>query len=53
MNECAHVKVFPTLILYDSKQKKNNGVTINAITAEAIRDEILQIIKSRLKHDEL
>lgn len=55
-HECAHIKVFPTLILYDSKQKRQNrydGIKIAAATAESIKDEILKIINSRTKHDEL
>lgn len=47
---------FPTLILYNSKQKKQNrhdGIEIGTRTAEAIRDEILKIIDYRPKHDEL
>lgn len=58
MHECAHIKVFPTLILYKPKQKKKNrynidDIRITATTAEAIRDEILEIINIRIKHDEL
>ncbi|XP_012530640.1 dnaJ homolog subfamily C member 10 [Monomorium pharaonis] len=56
MHECAHIKIFPTLVLYNSKQKRQNrhdGVEIVATTAETIRDEILEIINSRTKHDEL
>ncbi|XP_029676566.1 dnaJ homolog subfamily C member 10-like [Formica exsecta] len=58
MHECAHIKVFPTLILYKPKQKKKNrynieDIRITATTAEAIRDEILEIINVRIKHDEL
>ncbi|XP_011266747.2 dnaJ homolog subfamily C member 10 [Camponotus floridanus] len=58
MNECAHIKVFPTLILYKPKQKKKNrhdmdNISIVATTAEEIRDEILKIINFRIKHDEL
>lgn len=58
MNECAHIKVFPTLILYKPKQKRKNrhdtdNISIVATTAEEIRDEILKIINFRIKHDEL
>lgn len=60
MNECAHIKVFPTLILYKPKQKRKNrhtdntdNISITATTAEEIRDEILKIINFRVKHDEL
>ncbi|XP_024893303.1 dnaJ homolog subfamily C member 10-like isoform X1 [Temnothorax curvispinosus] len=55
-HECAHIKVFPTLMLYNSKQKKQNrydGIKISAATAEVIKDEILEIINSHTKHDEL
>lgn len=52
-DQCAHVEMFPMLMLHDSKQKGKRRVRINATTAEAIRDEILQIINSRMKHDEL
>lgn len=52
-----YTEYFPTLILYNSKQKKNKheGVEIVAKTAKAIRDEILEIINTRTKsfHDEL
>ncbi|XP_011169355.1 dnaJ homolog subfamily C member 10 [Solenopsis invicta] len=54
--ECAHIKVFPTLILYNSKQKRQNrhdGVKVVATTAEVIKNEVLEIINSRTKHDEL
>lgn len=53
--ECGHIKVFPTLILFNFKQKNKNkhGAKIVATTAESIRDEILEIINSRTKHDEL
>jgi len=47
-------------MLYEKKrQNKDDGIEIVANTAEAIRDEILKIIKthdgvnSRTKHDEL
>jgi len=41
-------------MLYNSKQKKQNRhFEIVANKAEAIRDEILEIINSRTKHDEL
>ncbi|EZA59003.1 DnaJ-like protein subfamily C member [Ooceraea biroi] len=54
VNECAHVKVFPTLVLYDPKRtRKNDGVKIDATTAAAIRDKVLQITNPRLEHDEL
>lgn len=58
MHECAHIKVFPTLILYKPKQKRKNrnnidNIRITATTAEAIRDEILELINFRMKHDEL
>ncbi|EGI66873.1 DnaJ-like protein subfamily C member 10 [Acromyrmex echinatior] len=47
---------FPTLILYNSKEKKrskHNSVEIVARTTQKITDEILNIINSRTKHDEL
>lgn len=59
MYECtnANVEAFPTLILYSPKQKRKNtyttGTKITANTAQAIKDEILKIIDSLAKHDEL
>ncbi|XP_019700630.1 dnaJ homolog subfamily C member 10 isoform X3 [Harpegnathos saltator] len=58
MHDCvqANVQVFPTLVLYKSKRKQNNsydGVRIIGTTAKTIRDEISEIVKFRMKHDEL
>lgn len=58
MYECtkANVEAFPTLILYSPKQKRKNtytGTKITANIAQAIKDEILKIIDSLAKHDEL
>lgn len=58
MHDCmeANVQVFPTLILYKPKQRRNNrydGFRITGATANTIRDEILEIVNSRTKHDEL
>ncbi|XP_032668105.1 dnaJ homolog subfamily C member 10-like isoform X3 [Odontomachus brunneus] len=58
MHDCmeANVQVFPTLILYKPKQRRNNrydGFKITGATANTIRDEILEIVTSRMKHDEL
>jgi len=57
---CSHLKILPTIMLYEKKkQNKYAGIEIVANTPEAIRDEILKIIKthdeinSRTKHDEL
>lgn len=58
INDCmqANIKAFPTLLLYKFQHKKKNsydGIKIAATTANTIKDEILEIINSRLKHDEL
>ncbi|XP_070520406.1 dnaJ homolog subfamily C member 10-like [Cardiocondyla obscurior] len=50
-HECAHIRLFPTLILYNSRHNIQHKIT--ARTAEAIKDEILKIINSHTKHDEL
>lgn len=51
----ANIQVFPTLMLYKPKQKENSydGFRLSGMTAETIKDEILEIINSRMKHDEL
>lgn len=58
MDVCAHINVFPTLMLHKPKQKKKkrndiNNIKITARTAEAIRDEVLELINFHKIHDEL
>lgn len=57
-SECgrAGVRAYPTLILYNPKNKRNNkieGKVLSASTAEQIKNQVLDLLDFRYDHDEL